>query len=75
MGKRKAPAPRAAEASRERTLGRIAVIDDPPVHPAAIVGPIIITSLGVGGFPAALAMAVALTGAMVILMMVWEGWP
>jgi hypothetical protein len=41
----------------------------------AIVGLIIITSLGIGGFPAGIAIAVALAGLMVILMMVWEGWP
>jgi hypothetical protein len=38
----------------------------------AIIALIIVTSLGV---PPALALAVGLTGVMVILMMAWEGWP
>jgi hypothetical protein len=42
---------------------------------AAIVGVILVTSLGLGGFPSATAVAIALTGATVILMMAWEGWP
>jgi hypothetical protein len=41
----------------------------------AIVGLIIVTSLGIGGFPPATAIAVALAGVMVILAMAWEGWP
>ena len=42
---------------------------------AAIVGLIVLTSLGPGGFPPAIAVAITLTGAAVILMMVWAGWP
>jgi hypothetical protein len=42
---------------------------------AAIVGLIIVTSLGIGGFPPAMAVAVTLTGVIVIFMMAWEGWP
>ena len=42
---------------------------------AAIVGLIIVTSLGIGWFPAAMALAITLIGATVILMMAWEGWP
>jgi hypothetical protein len=42
---------------------------------AAILGLIIITSLGIGGFPPATAVALTLTGVVVILMMVWRGWP
>jgi hypothetical protein len=42
---------------------------------AAIVGLILVTSLGLGGFAPAIAVAITLTGATVILMMAWEGWP
>jgi hypothetical protein len=42
---------------------------------AAIVGLILVTSLGIGGFPPATAVAITLTGAIVILMMAREGWP
>jgi hypothetical protein len=42
---------------------------------AVIVALIIITSLGISGFPAAMALVVALAGVTVILMMAWEGWP
>ena len=43
---------------------------------AAIVGLIVLTSLlTIGGFPPAIAVAITLTGATVILMMAWEGWP
>jgi len=42
---------------------------------AAIVGIILVTSLRLGAFPAATAVAMTLTGATVILMMAWEGWP
>jgi hypothetical protein len=42
---------------------------------AAIVGLILVTSLGLGGFPPAIALAITLTGATVIVMMVWAGWP
>jgi hypothetical protein len=42
---------------------------------AAIVGLIVLTSLGPGGFPPAIAAAITLTGAAVILMMAWAGWP
>jgi len=42
---------------------------------AAIVGVILVTSLGLGGFPPAIAVAITLTSATVILMMAWEGWP
>ena len=41
----------------------------------AIVGLIIVTSLGIGWFPPAIALAIALIGATVILIMAWEGWP
>jgi hypothetical protein len=34
-----------------------------------------VTSLRLGGFPAAIAAVVALAGVTVILLMVWEGWP
>ena len=37
----------------------------------AIIALIIVTSLGI---PPAIALAVALTGVFVILMMAWEGW-
>jgi hypothetical protein len=40
---------------------------------AAIVGLIVLTSLGPGG--SAIAVAITLTGATVILMMLWAGWP
>ena len=36
---------------------------------AAIVGLILVTSLGIGGFPPAIAVAITLVGATVILMM------
>jgi hypothetical protein len=39
------------------------------------VGVILVTSLGIGGFPPATAVAITLTGATVILMMMLEGWP
>ena len=42
---------------------------------AAIVGLILITSLGIGGFPPAIAVALTFTGATVILMMGCTGWP
>jgi hypothetical protein len=42
---------------------------------AAILGLIIVTGLGIGGFPPAIAVAVALNGVIVILMMAWVGWP
>jgi hypothetical protein len=42
---------------------------------AAIVGLILVTSLGIGGFPPAMAFAITLIGATVILMMVRAGWP
>ena len=42
---------------------------------AAIVGLILITSLGIGGFPPAIALALTFTGATVILMMGCTGWP
>jgi len=42
---------------------------------AAIAGLIVLTSLGPGGFPPAIAGAITLTGAAVILMMVCAGWP
>ena len=42
---------------------------------AAIVGLILVTSLGIGGFPPAIALAITLTGATVILMMACAGWP
>jgi len=43
---------------------------------AAILGLILITSLlGAGGSPPAIAVAIALTGATVILMMVLAEWP
>jgi hypothetical protein len=43
---------------------------------AAIVGLIVLTSLlTIGGFPPAIAVAITLTGATVILMMVWADWP
>jgi hypothetical protein len=43
---------------------------------AAIVGLIIVTSLGtLGGFPAATAVALMLAGIMVILMMTLADWP
>jgi len=42
---------------------------------AAIVGIILVTSLRLGAFPAATAVAMTLTGATVILMMASEGWP
>ena len=42
---------------------------------AAIVGLILITSLGIGGFPPAIARAFTFTGATVILMMGCTGWP
>ena len=40
---------------------------------AAIVGLILVTSLGIGG--PAIALVITLTGASVILMMVRAGWP
>jgi hypothetical protein len=43
--------------------------------PPAIVGLILLTSLGPGGFPPAIAVTITLTGATVILMMVLAGWP
>jgi hypothetical protein len=42
---------------------------------AAIVGLIVLTRLGPGGFPPAIAVAITLTGPAVILMMAWAGWP
>ena len=42
---------------------------------AAILGLILITSLGIGGFPPAIALALTFTGATVILMMGCTGWP
>jgi hypothetical protein len=42
---------------------------------AAIVGLILVTSLGIGGFPPVIALAITLTGASVILMMACAGWP
>jgi hypothetical protein len=42
---------------------------------AAIVGLILVTSLGIGGFPPAIALAITLIGAAVILVMVQAGWP
>ena len=42
---------------------------------AAIAGLILVTSLGIGGFPPAIVLAVTFTGAIVILMMVCTGWP
>jgi hypothetical protein len=42
---------------------------------AAIVGVILVTSLGLGAFPPAIAVAITLTGATVILMMVLAEWP
>jgi hypothetical protein len=42
---------------------------------AAIVGLILVTGLGTGGFPPAIALAITLTGATVILMMACAGWP
>jgi len=42
---------------------------------AAIVGLILVTSLGIGGFPPVMALAITLTGATVILMMACAGWP
>jgi hypothetical protein len=42
---------------------------------AAIVGLILITSLGIGGFPPAIALALTFTGAIVILMIECTGWP
>ena len=42
---------------------------------AAIVGLIIVTSLGLGGFPAATAVALMLAGIIVILMMTLADWP
>jgi hypothetical protein len=42
---------------------------------AVIVGLILVTSLGIGGFPPATALALTLTGATVILMMGCTGWP
>ena len=42
---------------------------------AAIVGLILLTSLGPGRFPPAIAVTITLTGATVILMMVLAGWP
>ena len=42
---------------------------------AAIVGVIVVTSLGLGAFPPAMAVTITLTSATVILMMGWEGWP
>jgi len=42
---------------------------------AAIVGLILVTSLGIGGFPPVIALAITLIGATVILMMAWAGWP
>ena len=42
---------------------------------AAIVGLILITSLGIGGFPPAIALALTFTGATVILIMGCTGWP
>jgi hypothetical protein len=42
---------------------------------AAIVGLILVTSLGIGGFPPAIALAITHTGATVILMMACAGWP
>ena len=42
---------------------------------AAIVGLILVTSLGIGGFPPAIALAITLAGATVILMMACAGLP
>jgi hypothetical protein len=42
---------------------------------AVIVGLILVTSLGIGGFPPAIALALTFTGAIVILMMGCTGWP
>jgi hypothetical protein len=42
---------------------------------AAILVLIFIANLGIGGFPPAIAIAIALTGMTVILMMALEGWP
>jgi hypothetical protein len=42
---------------------------------AAIVGLILVTSLGIGGFPPVIALAITLIGATVIFMMAWAGWP
>ena len=42
---------------------------------AAILGLILITSLGIGGFPPAVALAITIIGAIVILMMGCTGWP
>ena len=42
---------------------------------AAILGLILITSLGIGGFPSAIALALTFTGATVILLMGCKGWP
>ena len=52
----------------ERAMTRQCII-------AAIVGLILITSLGIGGFPPAIALALTFTGATVILMMGCTGWP
>ena len=41
----------------------------------AIVGLIIVTSLELGGFPPAIALAITINGAIVILMMVLAEWP
>ena len=41
----------------------------------AVVGLIIVTSLKLGGFPPAIALAITIIGAIVILMMVLAEWP
>ena len=51
----------------ERAMTRQCII-------AAIVGLILITSLGIGGFPPAVALAITIIGAIVILMMGCTGW-
>jgi hypothetical protein len=42
---------------------------------AVIVGLILVTSLGIGGFHSAMALSITLAGATVIFMMAWAGWP
>ena len=42
---------------------------------AAIVGLTLVTSLGLGGFPPAIALAITISGAIVILMMALAEWP
>jgi hypothetical protein len=42
---------------------------------AAILGLVLVTSLEIGGFPPAIGLAITFTGATVILMMTWAGWP